>query len=178
MLMRIWERGFLLWNQVLWDFYWQYFEMPTTYSFHPVAKSNTKLNQTIKSVAKLSHINREKITDAYTSVLGTRSLRLFHNNGPFMGFNEIPSGRLHAIKHRVNLRKHSFRLRYLTFLIQRFFNFNTCKCKFYIHSVTTATQYISHLWDRNNHTLTLLHLKAAVFLDMHNASLFSFFHDT
>ena len=96
------------------------YHLPTVFG-HLLAESKTKLNKTIKSAAKLSHIKLENITAVYNSVFGTRCLRLLHNDDPFMSFDELPSGRLRAVKHRVNLRKHSFRSRYVTFINSKIF---------------------------------------------------------
>ena len=51
------------------------YHLPTVFG-HLLAESKTKLNKTIKSAAKLSHIKLENITAVYNSVFGTRCLTL------------------------------------------------------------------------------------------------------
>ena len=82
------------------------------------------LQNSLETVKSIEILNCFKIiTDipAYNSVFGTRCLRLLHNNDPFMNFDELPSGRLRAVKHRVDLRKHSFRSRYVIFINSNIF---------------------------------------------------------
>ena len=105
------------------------------------------LQNSLETVKSIEILNCFKIiTDipVYNSVFGTRCLRLLHNNDPFMSFDELPSGRLRAVKHRVILRQHSFRSRYVTFINSKIFNFYTCFSAIF-YSFSYSKHHISHL---------------------------------
>ena len=92
------------------------FHLPTIFG-HLLAESKSKIDRCIKCAAKLSKVKLDSISDVYNTAFATRCLRLVatDNDNPFMEFDHLPSGRLRAVKCRVNLRKDCFRSRCVSF---------------------------------------------------------------
>jgi hypothetical protein len=73
------------------------------------ANDKGELQHVIKSASKLGGIKIQPLIDTVTKRIENKSLRIFINGNHLISFDQLPSGRLRAVKARTNLRKFSFR---------------------------------------------------------------------
>ena len=92
----------------------------TTYQLygHLSANNIKRYNRIIKNANKLGHgqLHTTSIVDIYEQAFKTKCLRMTTSDKDgVLTFDKLPSGRMRAIKYRVNARKYCFRSKCINF---------------------------------------------------------------